>query len=522
MSGQERLRQLIEQRHHELRMTVPSDREAAVLSVLRARGRFLAPTGIDRQPDLVSGTRLADLGGNKALRLCLEPSGEPRAETNPEDVGRWAEAFLRGCAAVAEAELVLGLCETGYLTLVEDANGSFDCWATTSLMPATWREREDIEWWATWLARQHAVDVAEPVGDPATSTAALFETMAYQLTLPADASIGGCSMATCREVLRCLIDRALRVHTSGDRVAVVDEVSITEEIARTASLDPTDVRVALAALTVDEERVAWHAAVPAVAAAPLVRLPSGRLALSVYGLTSQPLFFLARELRRRYGDEYHNAAYLREQVFRDDLYTLFQDRRFVTSPGRIKLRRAEGGIRTDIDAAVFDRKTGTLGVFELKSQDPFARSSEELIRQWDNLLAANRQVSGVMTWINRHGGDEILRRFDARTAKTFRVQKVYPFVLGRYLAHFGDGAAPDRRAAWGTWPQMLRLLEEQPARGSSNPIASLHAMLMRDTPLARASVDLDRQVVDIGLARITVFASHATYRNARFGTIDGG
>jgi len=37
--------------------------------------------------------------------------------------------------------------------------------------------------------------------------------------------------------------------------------------------------------------------------------------------------------------------------------------------------------RTDVDALVFDRKTGTLGVFELKAQDPFARSVEERQRQ---------------------------------------------------------------------------------------------------------------------------------------------
>jgi len=37
---------------------------------------------------------------------------------------------------------------------------------------------------------------------------------------------------------------------------------------------------------------------------------------------------------------------------------------------------------------VFDRKTGTLGFFELKSQDPFARSTAELVRQRDNVLYA--------------------------------------------------------------------------------------------------------------------------------------
>ena len=155
----------------------------------------------------------------------------------------------------------------------------------------------------------------------------------------------------------------------------------------------------------------------------------------------------------------------------------------MTSAGRIELRRDDGDVRTDIDAVVFDRKTGTLGLFELKSQDPFARSTAELARQRDNVLYANRQISGVLDWLQRHGADELLGRVDARTAKTFRVQKVYPFVLGRYLAHFSDGPEPDRRAAWGTWPQLLRLLDGQPVRATdANPLASLFTRLTKDAP----------------------------------------
>ena len=78
---------------------------------------------------------------------------------------------------------------------------------------------------------------------------------------------------------------------------------------------------------------------PGVAAAPLVRLDPSQLVWSVHGLTTEPLLFLTRELRRRSAQEYHNAAYLREAVFRQDLYALFQDKRFVTSAGRIELRR---------------------------------------------------------------------------------------------------------------------------------------------------------------------------------------
>ncbi|MBA3275793.1 MAG: hypothetical protein H0T72_08365, partial [Chloroflexia bacterium] len=192
---------------------------------------------------------------------------------------------------------------------------------------------------------------------------------------------------------------------------------------------------------------------------------------------------------------------------------------FVTSGGRIELRRESGNIRTDIDAVVFDRKSGTLGVFELKSQDPFARSTDELTRQRDNMLYANRQVSGVLDWLNRHGADTLLSRVDRRTARTFRVQKVYPFVLGRYLAHFSDGPEPDRRAAWGSWPRLLRLLDGQTfGPSTANPLASLFTRL-KDTPILQQPVNGASHEIDLGAARLIVHLSYAAYQAS---TVIGG
>src|SRR5690606_16973650 len=91
--------------------------------------------------------------------------------------------------------------------------------------------------------------------------------------------------------------------------------------------------------------------------------------------------------------------------------------------------------------------------------------------------------SGGLAWLQRHGADELLKRVDTRAARTFRAQRVLPFVLGRYLAHFSDGPEPDRRAVWGTWPQVLRLLDAQPVRASdSNPLLSLFNRLAKDDP----------------------------------------
>jgi hypothetical protein len=95
------------------------------------------------------------------------------------------------------------------------------------------------------------------------------------------------------------------------------------------------------------------------------------------------------------------------------------------------------------------------------------------------------------------------------------VQKVYPFVLGRYLAHFSDGPQPDRRAAWGTWPQLLRLLDGKPVSASdANPIASLFTRLTNDAPLIRPPAEVAPHEIAIDAARLIVHPSYAAFQAA--------
>jgi hypothetical protein len=527
----ERLRQAIDQQQECLRADVPSDRQSAILALLRTRDRLPRSTGVEPLPDIVTGRRLADLGGNKALQLCLESTGDA-ATTAPastdDRLDGWSERFLQECGRLAEAELVLAHCETGFMWMVDDDHGTFDAWIATKRAPTSWGERADVDWWASSLVRRHepelrALESERP--DPERSgpehdayyrklAAVHLKLLAYQIGYPPDAILGGCTVQTYRDILGLLIGWALQARDRGEALAPRSERALVAEIASALGSDPAVVGQAVAAFALDRESAAYHAAVPGVAAAPLVRVGPDRLVWSVYGLTTEPLLFLTRELKRRAAQEYHNTAYLREGVFRQDLYALFQDRRYVTSTSRIELRRDAGDVRTDIDAVVFDRKSGTLGFFELKSQDPFARSTAELARQRDNVLYANRQISGVLTWLQRQGANALLGRVvDTRTARTFRAQKVYPFVLGRYLAHFGDGPEPDRRAAWGTWPQLLRLLDGQPIRATdANPIASLHTRLTKDVPLVRPPADGPPQEITIGVARLIVHPSYATFR----------
>jgi hypothetical protein len=529
MKAQERLRQSIDQQQGRLRAGVPPDRAAARLALLRLLDRLPPSPGGESPLDLITGRRLANPGGNKALQLCLEATGDGSAvaaASSCDELEGWAAGFLQACGRLAQAELVLAHCETGFMRLVEDGAGRFDAWIATKRAPTSWRERADIDWWAAWLARRHEPELhalhAERT-DPVVGGAGTemfyhrlagvhLRMMAYLIGYPPAAVIDGCTVQTYGAILGWLIAWALQARDGGEAPLVAAESALIATVAATLDLDPAVIGRALAAFTLDRESAAYHAAVPGVAAAPLVRLDPGRLVLSVHGLTTEPLLFLTRELRRRAAQEYHNAAHLREEVFRRDLYALFGEKRFVTSAGRVELRRDAGDVRTDVDAVVFDRKTGALGLFELKSQDPFARSTAELARQRDAVLYANRQLAGALDWLNRHGADALLGRVDSRTAKTFRAHKVYPFVLGRYLAHFSDGREPDRRAAWGSWPRLLRLLDGQPFHAAdANPLASLFSRLTRDTPVISPPDDSPPREMDIGTACLVVHPSYAAF-----------
>ena len=121
----------------------------------------------------------------------------------------------------------------------------------------------------------------------------------------------------------------------------------------------------------------------------------------------------------------------------------------------------------------------------------------------------------MLAWLNHHRADALLGRVDARTARTFRVHKVYPFVLGRYLVHFSDGPEPDRRAAWGTWPQVLRLLDgESVSAPVANPIASLFTRLTKDAPLVRPPAAVSLHEIAIGDGRLIVHPSYAAFQTS--------
>ncbi len=566
---QEQLRQLLNTQTVALQQSFPSNRRDALLALVAGSNRrFLQLQHTSTTPS-VSSTGL-----QKALSLCL--SNQNNGVSN-ETLDKWAETMLEACSRLAQAERVLAYCDTGFLHMQQGGNDvDYNLWIAGNRMPAEWREQQDLAAWTRLLNQTYAPEwevlskerisiqqqlaafVQAEQGLPLYRMTRTIDDYYYRLgklhvkcmvgydTYPSNTSIGYCTFAVYRDVLGALIGLTLKqidaqrsniraglgtstealiscrslianeLITDAIKLEPMNEVVLIETLTQTLALDIVTIQHALNACTLSAQNVSSHSSIMQIPLAPLIRLDEQHCVLSLEGLFTYPLFFLLRELRHTYSSEYHTASQLREDIFRQDVYALFADKRFVKSVRHVELRGTKGTLSTDVDALIFDRKTGALALFELKSQDPFAYSQPERVRQRDYFYGASRQVIAAYEWVKRNGAGALLSRLDTTQVKRFKAQNVYIFVLGRYLAHFFDGASFDGRAAWGTWAQVLQLTQGKAfGADDNNPIASLHSKLMKDTPLARSADMLSTvQEIEVGNRRIRVYPSFEHYRRS--------
>ena len=560
-SKQEQLRQLLNAQYALLRQTFPTDRQHTLLALVCASNKYYLET---QQNTPSHYTFPTNLGLPKALSLCFSTE-HTQVNTSTATLDIWADATLQKCIRLAEVERILDYCDSGFMRMQQGNDADYNVWVASKKMPTEWREHEDLVWLTNFLKQTLAPEMHTLHTERASIQQQLVEfaeqwngqmfnlykttrtiddyyhhlgilhvkSMAAYTTYPDSTRIGGCTFAAYRDVLGVLVvlalkhidicrDRCITSSLAADcpedaihRSLRHNDALLIEALATTLALDHATVRLVLDAYTLDAENVSYHTSTTEVPTPPLIRLDEQHRVLSLEGLLSHPLFFLMRELKRKYSYEYHTASQVREEMFRQDVYTLFADKRFVKSAGHVELRGTKGTLTTDVDALIFDRKTGTLALFELKSQDPFAYSPQERIRQRDYFYSASRQVIASSEWVKRNGANALLSRLDSAQIKRLKAQNVYIFVLGRYLAHFFDGPPFDSRATWGTWSQVLRLAQGKPfGANDTNPIQALHNKLTKDTPLVLADKSLAIQEIGIENKHIRVYPSFEVYRSS--------
>ncbi|WP_332764477.1 hypothetical protein [Phenylobacterium sp.] len=190
----------------------------------------------------------------------------------------------------------------------------------------------------------------------------------------------------------------------------------------------------------------------------------------VFGGLNNPFTWVTRKLRRTFRSDWDRAVNGREATFREDLRIVFYEPLFWFAPTTLKLR-GSGGVKTDIDAIVIDRVSGTMAVFQLKWQDAFENSLTERESRRRNLAAeGNAWIETVLSHCHGCSPGEAARRIGVPVAEAASVKTMRLFILTRNAAQFSGPADQDRRAAWLSWYDMLRRCNR--ARREPDPLST--------------------------------------------------
>ena len=264
-----------------------------------------------------------------------------------------------------------------------------------------------------------------------------------------------------------------------------DEALLRSYLSAGLDITESDALQVLDTLKLTPQNLHAHPSEPGTDIAPFLNINSSGVVYSIAGSLGSPLHFMLTELNRRYPKDWDRAVNGREEIFREELYHLFPTRRFAKAERPLILKH-EGAVATDIDAAILDTSTGTLGLFQLKWQDPFGSSMRKRNSKMMNFLdEANRWVS-VVSSILSHNPRALDHLIGEGAGAIHDTERILLFVVGRHFSHFSGGVYRDSRAAWGTWPQMLRLFKE--SYDDSDPITWLHKMLQEQSPSSRTPI----------------------------------
>jgi hypothetical protein len=271
---------------------------------------------------------------------------------------------------------------------------------------------------------------------------------------------------------------------------VRSEESMVAGLARHLRRPEEEAARMLSRVTLTRDNQHDYLSIASAAPPPLIRVSGSQLIHSAAGSINNPFQFLNHELKRTCYPDYSRVVNNREDRFREMIFRFFQGERFIRVP--ISIRMSVDGRRTDIDAVVFDKETKTLGLFQLKWQNPFAHSMQKRYSVLTN-LGKNAQdwLEKVITWVGRQNTKTLLNalQITKHTREEKTISSICYFVIGRHGMHF-TGIGRDDRAAWGSWPQLMAgTLRTAPYKGPSDPIRQMHEQLRYEEPRLRMERD---------------------------------
>jgi hypothetical protein len=191
----------------------------------------------------------------------------------------------------------------------------------------------------------------------------------------------------------------------------------------------------------------------------LIDLGNGIYLKPISSLVKNPLAAFQRICQWRIPSTRNAVSASREAWFREELYSVFGGARYVCVPGNIVLRAGKRRL-TDVDAVVFDRTTGELGLFQLKWQDYSTNSVRELRSKAHNLSEeVDTWGNRVIEWVSALKAGEISQALRLKLRGSERVTSVLLFAVSRSVARTHGYGFPMTcaRISAGSWPQFRRI-----------------------------------------------------------------
>ncbi len=545
---------IIRREEERILASLPGERRWGLLELVRAIDHyFVYILGLDekdREEEIESDRwDLYRYGQSKAISLFTDPSSVlpgPSLTRSARAHQEWADSVIANCGRLGICEMLLNLHRYGLVELTMPSPKTIQ--ATVSLREAGTEAIEANEFGVFYdmatemdqhIRNQHkaigpsVMALMSPLVSPWEEHYIQYETNPYidnffegqgllwarghyepgQDAFPPHATFGDLPFQLYKEAVVQVIGWALKhiafstlllsKHTHLDirnlLTVTAGEARLQGYLSVALNITATEARQVLDTLKLTPQNMQVHTSEPAVNIAPLLNINSSTVVVSIAGTLSSPFDFMLAELYRGYRKDWDYAVDGREEHFRRELYDLFSIQRFAKTEKPLKLKN-EGRVATDIDAAVFDKTTGTLGLFQLKWQDPFGTSMRKRNSKMMNFLdETNRWVSTVSS-ILRETPEVLNHQIGDKTVRIQDTNRIHLFVIGRHFAHFSGAASRDSNAAWGTWPQVLRLLRE--SRLGYDPLTWLHEMLQEQSPSLKTPVTVEACEMQIGEYRI--------------------
>lgn len=244
-------------------------------------------------------------------------------------------------------------------------------------------------------------------------------------------------------------------------------------------------------LTITKDNIDIYLKTDKAFSPPFIKIGNKYVMRSLKGILHHPVQFLHKSLQNKYPNEYQKGLLEREALFRDQLYSLFQDQRIIKIDRSVRIKLKAAGIETDIDAVLFDTKTQNLALIQLKWQDKYSTDLKERNSKANNFYnKANEWVEKMIRWQELTSQKQILNALGIIDYGSFN--ECYIFVIGRYNTHFPE-KTPDKRATWGSWYHIFDL-NWRFKTDFDDPIRELQFKLQFDSPLNKKSKIPDEEI----------------------------